>query len=141
MRTKNDNKIMVAVCLFTVLLFSVGLMLTGAMSDNQHHNNGSGVAGAELADGNDHPSDADVLERRIRPVSFSAGKEPNENIWNLRAKNYFDSILAVLFKIAVIPCVIFFILHFVRDINTYIQRIVFDFVYGQDGKKRIVLYY
>ena len=68
--------------------------------------------------------------------SFSAGREQSPNHWNLKGKVYFDSILAVLFKIAVIPCVILLMFHFVRDVNTLLWRIVFGFVHEQDGKKR-----
>ena len=50
-----------------------------------------------------------------------------------------DSVMAVLFKIAVIPCVIFLIFHFALIVDAYLKRVICGFLHWQDGKKRQAL--
>ena len=136
MKMKSENKIIIAICLFTVLLFTVSLLVSGHSITSVQHRDRSAPSGAQISRADGHLADSAVSDRGARVSSFSAGREQSPNHWNLKVKVYFDSILAVLFKIAVIPCVILLMFHFVRDVNTLLWRIVFGFVHEQDGKKR-----
>ena len=136
MKMKSENKIIIAICLFTVLLFTVSLFVSGHSITSVQHRESSAPGGAQISRANGQLADSAVSDRGARASSFSVGREQSPNHWNLKVKVYFDSILAVLFKIAVIPCVILLMFHFVRDVNTLLWRIVFGFVHEQDGKKR-----
>ena len=136
MKMKSENKIIIVVCLFTVLLFTVSLLLSGHFTSNVQHREQSALGGTQISRAEGRLADSDVSDRGTRSASFTVGREQSSNFWNLKVKIYFNSILAVLFKIAVIPCVILWVFHFERNVNTILWRIVFGFLHEQDGKKR-----
>ena len=139
MKMKSENKIIIVVCLFTVLLFTVSLLLSGHFTSNVQHREHSALGGTQISRAEGRLADSDVSDRGTRSASFTVGREQSSNFWNLKVKIYFNSILAVLFKIAVIPCVIFLLCHFAKNVYMFMRRINCGFIHRQDGKKRMAL--
>lgn len=94
-------------------------------------------AGAQVLCAAGHSSDNFISEQRSGISVFSALRKQDSAFWDARL--YIDSFLAVLFKIAVIPCVIFLLCHFAKNVYMFLRRINCGFIHRQDGKKRMAL--
>lgn len=161
MKNKTEGRTAFGMGLLVLVLFFTGFVMTGffytgirvqtisGMNTAQSgldvhavHTGGNGAdtiqtAGIQMLCAAGHSQDNYISEQRSGGSVLSAFRKQNYAIRD--AKIYTDSFLAVLFKIAVIPCVIFLLNHFARNVNTYLQRINCGFIHWQDGKKRLAL--
>lgn len=158
MKNRTESRTAFGIGLLVLVLFFTGFVMAGFFNTGTPVGNGLGMHALQVHSGlqavHTGGNGADTFQQAGTQMLCAAGYSPDHYISGQRsgvsvfsalrkqdsvirdAKIYTDSFLAVLFKIAVIPCIFLLLCHFARNVNMYLQRINCGFIHWQDGKKR-----
>lgn len=141
---KTDNRMAKAVGLLVLSLLFAGIfMVTQRRVEFRDQADPAGAwiqsEGLSMLSADDQPADAAISEQDLHASSISSFLRHSMSLRIYENRDCVESVLAVLFKIAVIPCVIFLMFHFALIVDLYLKRMICGFLHLQDGKKRQAL--
>lgn len=141
---KTDNRMAKAVGLLVLSLLFAGIFMAAQRRGEfqaQAYPFGVWIQSEGLCtlSTDDQITDAAISEQDLHASSISSFLRHSMSLRIYENRDCVESVMAVLFKIAVIPCVIFLIFHFALIVDAYLKRVICGFLHWQDGKKRQAL--
>lgn len=139
---KTENRIAKAVGLLVLSLLFAGIFTAGQCHMESQDQACIGETmiqsqGICTLSADDQMSDTAISEQDLHSSSIISFLRHSTRLRVFENKICTESILAVLFKIAFIPCAVFLIFYFARNVDVLLKRIICDFLHWQDGKKRL----
>lgn len=151
MRELQKNKILFVIMFFSVMIISVFTERTVDSMKSHFFLQTEDVynLGTTNTSKESYIDEIDTLDQKVPIAFFSMKKQCFSKVAGLPARRllpfekkelvvYFDSVLAVLFKIIFIPNVIFILLFMMRCSFFYARSRILRFIYKSDGKKEVV---
>lgn len=138
---KTDNQMTKVIGFIVLSLLFAGVLLAGSHRVGFQEQTCPGMVwiqseGICMSDGEEWPADRALVEQNLNWTALSLHLRQNVAARTSESKFNIESFLAVLFKIAVIPCLVFTVFYCTRGVDTFLRKIICDFLHWQDGKKR-----
>ena len=141
---KANNRIAKAVGLLVLSLLFTGILMVGQryvgfQDDTCPDESYIQSEGICMLSADDQLTDTAISEQEVHVSYISSFLRHSTALRIYESRICAESILAVLFKIAVIPCAIFIISLFALSVDTFLKKVICGFLHWQDGKKRQAL--